>query len=79
MKAQRLPSRKQKVKLIQDVGEVLTAGTLGWIIPNKEGQKAKDTANIPDYLFRPEVNPELSFLVFAHEVEPLLNSADSTR
>jgi hypothetical protein len=71
MKAQRLPSRKQKVRLIQDVGQVLKAGTLGWITPNKEFKKARDTANVPDYIFKPETNPELSFLVFAHEIEPL--------
>lgn len=78
MKAQRLPPRKQKVKLIQDVGEVLKAGTLGWITLNKEAKKVRDTTNVPDYVFRPEVNPELSFLVFAYEVESS-NSADSSK
>lgn len=76
MKAQRLPSRKQRVKLTQDVGEVLTMGTLGWITPNMEFKKARDTTNVPDYIFRPEANSELSFLVFAHEVE---SPKDSTR
>ena len=71
MEAQRLPLRKQKVKLIQDVGDVLKTGTLGWVTPNKEFKKAGDTANVPDYVFRPETNPELSFLVFAHEIEPV--------
>lgn len=69
MKARQLPPRTNKAKLIKPVGEVLLSGLTGWVVANLQNKTVRDVQAIPDYVFRPEANPELSFLVFAHEVE----------
>lgn len=74
MQAKRLPARKQKAKLIQNVGGVLKEGVTGWVTLNKGLKQAKDTTDIPDYIFRPDTNPELSFLVFSREVELIIDT-----
>lgn len=74
MQAKRLPARKQRARIIQNVGGVLKEGVTGWITPNKESKQPKDTVDIPDYIFRPDANPELSFLVFTFEVKLILET-----
>lgn len=79
MKAQCLSIRKQRVKLVNNIGGVLKAGITGWIVPNKKSKLAKDTVHTPPFLFRPDTNPELAFLVFAREIEVLVNSPDQRK
>lgn len=79
MKAQRLSGRKQRVKLVDNIGGVLKAGITGWIIPNKELKLARDMAHTPPFIFRPDANPELAFLVFSQEVELLAVSSDQKK
>lgn len=71
MKARQLPARTHKAKLIQPVGEVLPSGLTGWVVANQERTQMRDNQDVPDYIFRPDVNPELSFFVFDTEIELL--------
>ena len=68
MKVKRLPARQQKAELIKPVGNVLPVGLIGKIMPNLNRSLTKDTDAIPDYIFRPDANPELAFMVFSSEL-----------
>lgn len=74
MNVTRLPPRKQRATLNQAIGGVLKAGMTGWVMPNKEAVHTIGISNVPDYLFSPDINTELSFLVYAHEVDILPSS-----
>jgi hypothetical protein len=76
MKAQRLPVRRQRARLMQTISGVLKAGLTGWIMPNETEKPGIVKGNVPDYLFRPDVNPELSFLVFAEEIVLLPDASE---
>lgn len=71
MKAKRLPTRKQRARLTQSIEQSLKAGIVGVITPNNKQLTIAGQEHVPDYIFRPDVNPELSFLVYVKEVELL--------
>jgi hypothetical protein len=73
MNAKRLPARKQRAKLTQSIDQVLRAGTIGVILSNTQQKRVAARSDVPDYIFKPDVNPELSFLVYSSEVELLVD------
>ena len=75
MKVKRLPARQQKAELIKPVGDVLPMGLTGKIMPNQNRSLTKDTDAIPDYIFRPDANPELAFMVFSSELKVIDRTA----
>ncbi len=47
----------------------LRKGRLGRVLPNHERKHLDEQTAIPEYEFFLEKNPDMSFLVYAHEID----------
>jgi hypothetical protein len=48
---------------------VLRKGLIGKVIPNQKQAQLANQKATPDFEFVPDINPDLSFLVFESEIE----------
>lgn len=64
-----ITARYRRAVIGHTIDMVLRKGLIGKVIPNKKQIRLASQKAIPDFEFVPDINPDLSFLVFESEIE----------
>ena len=62
-------ARYRRAVICHTIDIVLKKGLIGKVIPNQKQILLTDQRAKPDFEFVPDINPDLSFLVFESEIE----------
>ena len=62
-------ARYRRAVICQNIDMVLRKGLIGKVIPNQKQIRLAGQSTTPDFEFVPDINPDLSFLVFESEIE----------
>ncbi len=62
-------ARYRRAVICHTIDVVLRKGLLGKVIPNQKQILIDNQRATPDFEFVPDINPDLSFLVFESEIE----------
>lgn len=62
-------ARYRRAIICHTIDMVLRKGLVGKVIPNQKQIRLADQRVTPDFEFVPDINPDLSFLVFETEIE----------
>ncbi|MEZ4905692.1 MAG: hypothetical protein R2822_29975 [Spirosomataceae bacterium] len=64
-----LTARYRRAVICHTIDMVLIKGLIGKVIPNQKQILIDNHRATPDFEFVPDINPDLSFLVFESEIE----------
>ncbi len=62
-------ARYRRAVICHTIDMVLRKGLIGKVIPNQKQILIDNQRATPDFEFVPDINPDLSFLVFESEIE----------